>query len=159
MKKKHLLFLFILLVIVVPITFAFLYAAFKPLNSSITIDGLRVAAEETDYILVKSDDSYFEIQGSTEFSTLFEFDEWKQRKEKAAGEAVLVLRFAEAWIVEFFADGTVTAHDGYAASGTKQDAYYTIPSHVTDALTVYITTHGVQHELGDGAIGIGTFHK
>ena len=158
-KKKYILFAVLLFVLVVIIALAVIHFAFKPLNSSITIDGLQTATEETDYILVKTDDTYFEIEGTLEFSTLFEFDEWQQQKEEPAEEPVLVLRFAEAWIVEFFADGTVTAHNGYAPSGTKQDAYYVIPSHITDELIAYIGTHGIQHELGDGTISASTFHK
>ena len=158
-KKKYIVFAVLLFVLVVIIALVVIHFTFKPLDSSITIDGLQTATEETDYILVKTDDTYFEIEGTLEFSTLFELDEWQQQKEEPAGEPVLVLRFAEAWIVEFFADGTVTAHNGYASSGTKQDAYYVIPSHSTDELMAYIGKHGIQHELGDGTISTGTFHK
>ena len=158
-KKKYIVFAVLLFVLVVIIALVVIHFTFKPLDSSITIDGLQTATEETDYILVKTDDKYFEIEGTLEFSTLFEFDEWQQQKEEPAGEPVLVLRFAEAWIVEFFADGTVTAHNGYASSGTKQDAYYVIPSHITDELIAYIGKHGIQHELGDGTISTSTFHK
>lgn len=158
-QRKHILFAVLLFALVVIIVFAGMHFAFKPLSNSVTIDGLQAAAEETDYILVKSDDAYFEIQGTIEFSTLFEFDEWQQQKEEPTGEPVLVLRFAEAWIVELFAEGTVTAHNGYASGGTKQDACYVIPSHVADELIAYIGTHGIQHELGDGTISASTFHK
>lgn len=158
-KRKHILFAAILLALVAIIAFVVVYFAFKPLNNSVTTDGLQLAAEETDYILVKSDDTYFEIQGTTEFSSLFEFDKWQQQKEEPSGDPVLVLRFAEAWIVEFYADGTATAHNGYASSRTKQDAYYVVPSHVADDLIAYIGAHGIQHEFGDGTIGASTFHK
>ena len=158
-KRKHILFAVLLFALVVIIAFAGMHFAFKPLSNSVTIDGLQTAAEETDYILVKFDDAYFEIQGTIEFSTLFEFDEWQQQKEEPTGEPVLVLRFAEAWIVEFFAEGTVTAHNGYASGGTKQDACYVIPSHVADELIAYIGTHGIRHELGDGTISASTFYK
>jgi hypothetical protein len=158
-KKRHILFAVLLLVLVVIIAIAVIHFAFKPLNSSITIDGLQTATEETDYILVKIDDTYFEIQGTPEFSTVFEFHTWQQQQHHTTGEPVLVLRFAEAWIVEFFSDGTVTAHNGYASRGTKEDAYYSIPSYITDELIAYINAHGVQHELGDGTIGTSTFHK
>ncbi len=76
-KKRHILFAVLLFVLVVIIAIAVIHFAFKPLNSSITIDGLQTATEETDYILVKIDDTYFEIQGTPEFSTVFEFDTWQ----------------------------------------------------------------------------------
>lgn len=158
-KKKHILSAVLLFALVVIIVLSVIHFAFKPLNSSITIDGLQAATEETDYILIKTDDTYFEIQGTPEFSTVFEFDTWQQQKEETTGEPVLVLRFAEAWIVEFFSDGTVTAHNGYASSETKEDAYYSVPSYVTDKLITYINAYGVQHELGDGTISTSTFHK
>lgn len=72
---------------------------------------------------------------------------------------MLVLRFAEAWIVEFYADGTVAAYNGYASGGTKEDAYYVIPSHIIKNLISYIDTNGIPHELVDGAISTSTFHK
>ena len=50
---------------------------------------------------------------------------------------MLVLRFAEAWIVEFYAAGTVAAYNGYASGGTKEDAYYVIPSHIIKNLISY----------------------
>lgn len=158
-KRKHILLVALLSILVVIIAFAGAHFAFKPLDYSVTINGLQVAAEETDYILVKTDDSYFEIQGTTAFSNLFEFDQWQQQNEAPSEQPVLVLRFAEAWIVEFYADGTVAAYNGYASGGTKEDAYYVIPSHIIKNLISYIDTNGIPHELGDGAISTSTFHK
>ncbi len=80
-KRKHILLVALLSILVVIIAFAGAHFAFKPLDYSVTINGLQVAAEETDYILVKTDDSYFEIQGTTAFSNLFEFDQWQQQNE------------------------------------------------------------------------------
>ena len=156
MKKRYLLFPLLIFALVAIILG---YTVFKPLDNSITIEGLLIATEETDYILVQSSDKYFEIEGSTDFSSLFEFNEWKQQKEEPTGEPMLVLRFAEAWIVEFFPEGIVTAHNGYAAKGKKADAYYLIPSYIVDELITYVEMFGVQHEYGDGAIGSATFHK
>lgn len=159
MKRKHALFMILLAAFIAVAAAVAQHFAFQPLNRCVTTEGLRAAAEETGYILVKSDDQYYEIQGTAEFSDLFEFDAWRQQKEEPAGEPVLILRFAEAWIVEFFSDGAVTAHNGYADRGTNPDAYYSIPPDVADALISYIEISGIQHEYGDGAIGSTTFQK
>lgn len=133
--------------------------AVRPLDSYVTTGRLMTAAKETNYILCKVEDEYFEIQGTDEFAALFEFNSWQQQKKASVEEPVLILRFAEAWIAEFFSDGTITAHYGYASNGTKPDAHYLIPLSVSNELISYIETHGVQREFGDGAIGSTTFHK
>lgn len=159
-KIKHILLLTTPLALVAVIAFTIAHFTFMPLDSQITTYGLMSATEETDYILVKANDEYFEIQGTTEFAALFEFSLWQQqKKEPSSGEPVLILRFAEAWIVEFFPDGMAMAHNGYASRCTKPDVCYAIPPNTADALISYIETYGVKREYGDGTIGDTTFHK
>ena len=138
---------------------AVVYAMYKPLDSQITIDGLRAASQKTEYILVKDGEEYFEIQGSEEFSDLFDFDAWQRQQSEPQGEAELIIRFAEAWIVEFYPDGLVRAHNGYAPRTKRADAYYSVSIQTANTLSSYFRTNGTEHTLGDGAIGKGTFHE
>ena len=103
-KRKHILFAVLLFALVVIMAYVAVHFAFKPLNNSVTIKGLQTAAEEIDYILVKADDTYFEIQGTTELSILLEFDEWQQQMDEPTGEPVLVVRFAEGTLPVRLAD-------------------------------------------------------
>jgi len=103
------------------------YSIYKPLDSQITIDGLMTASKETEYILVKDGEEYFEIQGSEKFSNLFNFDVWQRQQSEPQGEPEIIIRFAEAWIVEFYPDGSVQAHNGYASLKKQAYAYYSVP--------------------------------
>lgn len=130
---------------------------FRPLNDKITIDGLSDAAASNDYILVKAEEEYYELQGSEAFAALFDFGAWQQEKQAPTEEPVLILRFAELWIVEFYSDGMAAAYNGYSAPEETSEAYYSLPPQVMGDLTAYIQQYGEAHELGDGAIGASTF--
>ena len=158
-EKRCVLSITLLLTLIAATAVAIMGFAFRQLDESITVEGLQAAARNTDYILAQADDRYFEVRGTEDFSALFAFGQWQRQMQAPTGEPVLVLRFAEAWIVEFFSDGTAAAHNGYAASGTETDAYYSVPAQVSAELIAYLETHGVPREFGDGAIGMGTFHK
>lgn len=139
----------------------------RPYNDDITIDALKSTTEMCDYILAQvSNDpdigsdsfSYYEFSGTTEFSQLFDFDEWAISKTAPQGTPSLVLRFAEAWILELYPNGTSWAHNGYASSGTKSDCYYTFSTDTLEALIAYMKDCAVPHTFGDGVISMGTFH-
>lgn len=141
----------------------------KPYDRQVTADALKSVTETCSYILVKADRNlasddkespavYFELAGSADFSDLFQFDDWAETDDAPTGEPVLIFRFAEAWLLELHSDGTAGAYQGYAASGTKPQCYYTFSAGVLEDLLSYIETHGIILSAEDGAISETTFH-
>ena len=132
--------------------------AAKPLDDHITVDGLSDAAAGCESILVKEENSYYELQGTDAFAELFDFDAWRQQDKTSSEEPLLTLRFAEAWILEVASDGTAAAYNGYASAQEQSEVCYSIPPQTAENLLAYIQQHGEPHELGDGAISSSTFH-
>ena len=130
----------------------------KPLDDQITVDGLSGAAADCEYILVKAENSYYELQGTDAFAELFDFDAWQQQDKAPSEEPILTLRFAESWILEFASDGTAAAYNGYASAQEQSEAYYSVPPQTAEELLAYIQQYGEPHELGDGTISSSTFH-
>ena len=130
----------------------------KPLDDQITVGGLSGAAAGCEYILVKAENSYYELQGTDAFAELFDFDAWQQQDKAPSEEPLLTLRFAEAWILEFASDGTAAAYNGYASAQEQSEAYYSVPPQTAEELLAYIQQYGEPHELGDGTISSSTFH-
>jgi hypothetical protein len=158
MKKKYIPCILFLAIAVVGILVAG-RILFPTVDESITIEGLQKAVTETESILIKSGDAYFAMQGTEDFSAVFSFDQWEKENAVPTGEAVLIFRFAESWILELYPGGAASAHNGYASKGKKQDAAYRIPDSVSKDLTAYISSHGMPIEAEEGIIGAGTFQK
>ena len=149
----------IVCLLVIAVISFIIYQKTKPLSDSVTVEHLKMETSETNsYILAKISDEYYETNASDEFGSLFAFDDWKLISNKPDGELCISLRFAEQYILEIFDNGYVAAYDGYAPRKTVSYAYYTIPEHVANSVTSYLRQNGIPHEIGDGAIGMGTFN-
>lgn len=140
----------------------------KPHDGSITTDALEAAVQTGESILVRAAEqptsetpsyTYYECSGTTELSDLLHFDDWSVSETAPQGTPVLVLRFAEAWLLEIYSDGTALAHNGYAVSGAKSDCCYSLSSGIPDAVISYMKNHAILHVLGDGTISASTFHR
>ncbi len=129
----------------------------KPINSLITISGLSNEAASNSYILAATGQNYYELQGNNNFSELFDFDQW-QESDKPDGEPVLILRFAEQFILEIYSNGYAAAHNSYASGDEKSDAFYSIPQNTADNLIAYVEQFGKPHQFGDGSISASTFN-
>ena len=129
----------------------------RPLDPCVTVDGIREAAQ-TQGAYAKSGESYYQVSSSTEFAAMFSFEEWTQVKSAPEGNPILLLTFAELWVVEFYPDGRAAAYNGYAADSRYKDhAYYQLPETVIDNLVAYLQTFGTPRTLGDGTISKSTF--
>ena len=130
----------------------------KPLNNYITIDALLNNVSNNSYILIKTENEYYELKGTPNLKDLFDFELWQQQDKSPTGELLLTIRLAELWIIELYSDGEALAHYGYSLRGEKSEAYYNIPKHVLDNLFDYIKQYGIRHEFGDGTISSSTFN-
>lgn len=134
------------------------YYVNRPLDFHVTISGIQAGTQsQENYILAKIDDAYYETDSSNDFSAMFAFDEWETSSTMPSGEPVLLLQFAELWVVEVYSDGQAAAYNGYAAMGEKSYAYYKIPDDAVRQVINYLEEKGITHELGDGTIGMETF--
>lgn len=131
----------------------------RPLHSSVAVAGIQTATQvQPNSVLAKADDCYYEVDASDEFAALFQFENWELVSKVSAGEPVISLQFAELWVVNFYTDGLVAAHNGYAPSRNyKGSAYYSIPLEVSKEIIAYLEQNGTPHELGDGTISKRTF--
>lgn len=168
MKKRFgIISLVMLLVAVTLLSIICIFSISEPYDDAITSDALKTATQTCDYILAQVNDSpnsessvflYYEISGDVAFSELFDFDGWSISNIVSQDTPTLVLRFAEAWILELYPDGTACAHNGYAQLGTKSDCYYTFSTNALDSIIAYMKEYAIPHTLGDGTVSIGTFH-
>lgn len=170
MKKRFgIISLVTLLVAVALLCILSVFSISEPYNDAVTSDALKAATQTCDYILAQVNDSpssessmfsYYEISGDVDFSELFDFDGWSISNSNIVSQdtPTLVLRFAEAWILELYPDGTACAHNGYAQLRTKSDCYYTFSTNALDSIIAYMKEYAIPHTLGDGTVGIGTFH-
>ena len=101
--------------------------------------------------------NYYELQGNNNFSELFDFDQW-QESDKPDGEPVLILRFAEQFILEIYSNGYAAAHNSYAPGDEKSDAFYSIPQNTADNLIAYVEQFGnlINLETAQSALLLST---
>ena len=146
------LFMFIIFGVIV-------FELIKPLDSCVTVSGIhsRVQNQDNYYILARADGAYYETYPSDDFATLFSFDDW-ECTNSLSGELLLSLEFAELWVIDFYSDGQAAAYNGYAGIGKKAYAYYNIPDYIANRVIDYLEENGIQHEFGDGTIGLGSFN-
>ena len=138
-----------------------------PYADETEVDSLKTAVQDQDYILIQvsgssiselSAFSYYEISGNSDFSALFDFENWSVSDAAPKGSPVVTLRFAETWILELYPDGTALAHYGYAEAGRNADCCYVISSDILEPIVTYIEECAMPHSLGDGLISSSTFH-
>ena len=139
----------------------------RPYADETEVDSLETAVQDQDYILIQvssssasesSAFSYYEISGNSDFSALFDFENWSVSDAAPNGSPAVTLRFAETWLLELYPDGTALAHYGYAEAGQKADCYYVLSSNILGPIVAYIRERAIPHTLGDGTISSSTFH-
>lgn len=135
-----------------------IYYVARPLDPLVKISGVQnETQEEGDRVLVKLGDAYYEVDSSDEFASVFAFDQWNRCLTTPSEEPVMLLEYQELYVAEVYADGTVAVYNGYAQIGKKRHAYYKAPQGMVDQVTDYIKDNGVEHKMGDGSIGPGSF--
>lgn len=157
-KKSTIMCYCILILVAILFVGAVIYYINRPLDSCVTISGIQNGTQnQGNSVLAKIGDEYYEIASTNEFTTMFSFDEWEKSSSTLSGEPVMLLQFAELWVVELYSDGQVAAYNGYAALGKKSYAYYKMPESAVEQVISYIEEKGISHEYGDGTIGMATF--
>ena len=129
----------------------------RPLDDCITVDGIENGIQNNS-VLAKVRECYYEIPASTDFSALFQFENWESASTLSVGELVLTLQLSELWIIEFYNDGFVATYNGYSSFGKKSYAYYSVGETVVSQMVSYLEQNGVPHEMGDGTISSATFN-
>lgn len=129
-----------------------------PLDYCVTISGIRNGSQsQNNSILAKIGEAYYEIDSTVEFAEHLAFSEWEEIAYKPSGDPVILLQFAELWVVEMYDTGYVAAYNGYASIGKRSSAYYKVPANVAKLVICYFENNGTNHELGDGTIGLTSF--
>ena len=126
----------------------------RPYADETEVDSLETAVQDQDYILLQVSSS----SGNSDFSALFDFENWSVSDAAPNGSPAVTLRFAETWLLELYPDGTALAHYGYAEAGQKADCYYVLSSDILEPIVAYIRERAIPHTLGDGTISSSTFH-
>lgn len=163
---KRIFYLVLSAVIVLALGIALFSFLHRPYDDLVTIPRLSDATSSEDFILaaVSNSDStslqmsYYEIEGSVDFSELFAFSNWYIADIQPTGEPLVIFRFAEGWILELYAEDLAIAHNGYAATHTLSECYYSVPSGLLTTLSDYLSIFGLPHHSGDGTISTSTFH-
>ena len=156
-KRFNYIVFAIVAILVIALIIAVVAFIFRPAVYTITIPGIQ-SNMETQTILAKVGDAYYQAEPKDEFVELFSFDDWEQISTVPAGEPVLLLQLAELYVIEFYADGQVAAYDGYSPIGYKSYAYYAIPGNTVDQIINSLQENGTIHQYGDGTIGSSTFN-
>lgn len=130
----------------------------RPLDDYITVGGIK-AGIENNSVLAQISGFYYETSASTDFSAVFQFENWKTVSTLPEGAPVLRLQLAELWIIEFYDNGFVAANNGYSAIGKKASAYYDVGEAVAGQIVSYLQQNGVPHKMGDGTISQATFNR
>lgn len=162
--RKRIFFIVLFAVAILALSIVFLFFFHRPYDERVTVSCLSSVTTSEDYILAAVSDgtssklSYYEISGCDEFSSLFSFQDWSITNVEPEPSPLVVLRFAEGWILELYANGLAVAHNGYATRHTQSECFYSFPSDSTTTLTTYLSTFGQPHYLGDGTISTSTFH-
>lgn len=128
-------------------------------SPNITISGIQSATEsQEDYILAKIEEKYYEIPSSHEFSQLFLFEKWKNRREiNQEIDVIISLRFAELFVIEIYENGMIAAYDGYAPKEYRSLEYYEMPISAIEKIVTFFEENAIRHEFGDGIISNATF--
>lgn len=153
MKKKYIASILVILLLVVVLAYLN-----RPFDDCITIEGIKVGIQNSS-VLAKVSDFYYETSASTDFSAVFQFENWKTVSTLPEGAPVLTLQLAELWIIEFYDNGFVAAYNGYSAIGKKASAYYDVGEAVAGQIVSYLQQNGVPHKMGDGTISQATFNR
>ena len=153
MKKRLIVGTLMMLLLVALLTYCN-----RSLDDYITVGGIK-AGIENNSVLAQVSDFYYETSASTDFSAVFQFENWQTVSTLPDGTPVLTLQLAELWIIEFYDNGFVAAHNGYSAIGKKASAYYDVGEAVAEQIVSYLQQNGVPHKMGDGTISQATFNR
>ncbi len=167
MHGKHFNYLCLAILIIILILIVSIFVVYKTAHSSILNKELSptVTIESADKallgedILAKFGNAYYEVDSNENLLGLLRLDEWTQSDEFSNDGLLLILHFGEEYEMYFYDNEKVLFYDGYAAKGTKSEAYYEVPADIVDNISQYITANGTERELGDGKIAMSTFLK
>ena len=149
----------VVVLLVIAIAGIIIFQKAKPLADSVTIEHLITETSETNtFILAKINDEYYETSASADLGNCFSFEDWTITPNRPEGEVCISLRLGELYIVEIYDNGYAAAYDGYAPRKQVSFAYYSIPENVSASIMSHLRQNGIPREMGDGAIGMGTFN-
>lgn len=157
-KRQTYVIWLICIIPIVLIALAICLYTFRPVDTAISIDGLN-SALQGEYILIKTDGDYYMIDGSEELPPLLQIDTWGKTNLSDNKVVIATLHFAEQYELYLYDDGTVSAYNGYAPIGRKDEIAYAVSADAISDTIEYILNNGTELELGDGHISSSTFLK
>lgn len=146
----------VLLGLLLAVLCSFVIKALQPPVSSLQPDyWQKFLSDETNYkrALIQiegSSESYYVLEEvNEEFVSLLTIEQWSRQLRKPSGKETLVFCSGGSphWV--FYSDGSVGAYaPNWASASRKLQAYYKIPSDVTEQLIAYIKANGIIREYG-----------
>lgn len=121
----------------------------KPLDAGVRTDGLA-AALGGKQILAKADGSYYKFDGGGDLSALLHFDQWKKCDRVVPNDEVVTFHLGRQYSLTLYNDGHAVASNGYAAKGSRGEAYYEIPADIAKAASAYIAKKGTKLDFEEG---------
>ena len=123
----------ILLLVTVVATVAYRH---RPLSSSVTIAGLEDAFD-ADEVLVQGTGGSYRLDPQEGLFLLLQLPAWKETKQFSA-DALVRIQFYDGYTLSLYDNDLAIVYNDYAESGTKNAAYYQMPSSVTGCVQAYL---------------------
>ena len=74
--------------------------AFRPYSSYVTIEKIETITNTN--LFIKANDTYYELQGNSDFVKLFQFEEWQYTQKTTENVPRIIFSFGEEWILELY---------------------------------------------------------
>lgn len=128
-------------------------------NDSITVESAFYSVKNSESVLCKVNDIYYETDVTDKFVKLFQTDLWNDIKAISDKDITwITIHLAELYEIYIYSDGSATIYNGYSDTFQKDEAYYTIPSEVFEDVIWYILAKGKIVTAEDG-VNENTFAK
>ena len=121
----------------------------KPTDKSVKTAGLAEALQGTQ-LLVKADGTYYHFDGSTDFTALLQLDAWKRCDRVYPSDEVATVHLGRQYSLTLYGDGHAIATNGYAAKGSRGEAFYEIPAAVARAAADAVEKGGARLDFEEG---------
>ena len=119
----------------------------RPLDDSITPDGL--AENLTDGALGKTGGVYYVLDDGNGLVDALDLRKWTITQEEAEGEPLVVFRLWEDYQLALYEGDLARAWNGYAPSDAMDTAWYTMPEGTSAAVAALLRSDG-QVEIDPG---------
>lgn len=149
MTKKLVIPIFVLLAVLMGLGF---WVLNRPLSPCVTTDSLAQALSYGGHLILVEDVCY-EMDAYETVGELCDPTGWEPGTQTLAGKRILTIKLGDEYELAFYENGIAQAYYGYAAGGTRGNAWYCVPEITADSIAQYVRSHGTLREpmLGSGS--------